>query len=285
MSQVDYQHPKLKRADCHCHTTFSDGSLDVITLLNHAKEKQLDGLSITDHDTIEAYQSAVAYAKSIALPLVSGIEISTEHRRSSIHVLGYAFDLRNSDLHAFCQRLQQDRQNRNHQILERLAKIKMPIDAEELTTHFGHGSIGRPHIAKLMMKKGYVKSLKQAFSRYLGDKGRCYVSGYQVEVETALSLIRRAGGYAILAHPHYIRPTKILSELLEMPFDGIEVYYGHLSLKQEQPWVDIAKKKNWLMTGGSDFHGEKKAFHTLGCSWTPEETFALFKQRFAENSV
>lgn len=285
MTQPDKPSLTLRRADCHCHTTFSDGSLDVVTLLNHAKEKQLDGLSITDHDTIEAYHDALPLAKALSLPLVSGIEISTEHRRTSIHVLGYAFDLSHPDLQAFCQRLQQDRDNRNYQILERLSKLKMPIDANELTTHFGQGSIGRPHIAKLMVMKGYVKSIKQAFSRYLGDKGRCYISGYQGDVEGAIEVIHRAGGYAVLAHPHYIRPARILPELLEMPFDGIEVYYGHLSLKQEQPWIEIAKKKNWLMTGGSDFHGEKKAFHTLGCSWTPEETFQLFTKRFAENSA
>lgn len=274
----------LKRADCHCHTTFSDGSLSVQALLDHAKEKQLDGLSITDHDTIDAYKSALPYAKQLGIPLVSGIEISAEHGKSSIHVLGYAFDLQNQDLQTFCQRLQQDRQDRNHQILERLTKLKMPIHFDELTTHFGQGSLGRPHIAKLMVMKGYAKSIKQAFAKYLGDKGRCYVSGYQVSVEMAIELIHHAKGFAVLAHPYTIRPLRIIPELLAMPFDGVEAYYGHLSCKQEQPWVDIAKKKNWIVTGGSDFHGTKKAYHTLGCSWTPDDTFQLFIKRFAEHN-
>ncbi len=270
----------LVRNDCHCHTTFSDGTLSVPDLLNLAKERQLSGLSITDHDTIAAYETALPLAKDLGLTLVSGIEISTELERTSIHVLGYGFSLQSPDLIRFCQQLQQERENRNEKILERLAKIKMPITMAELRAEFGEGSIGRPHIAKLMMKKGYAKSMKQAFSRYLGDKGRCYVHGFQCDVEAAIELIQRAGGFAVLAHPHYIKPSKLIDKLIDMPFDGIEVYYGHLSLKQEQPWLDIAHKKNWLITGGSDFHGEKKTFHPLGCSWTPEETFQLFVDRF-----
>lgn len=271
------------RADCHCHTTFSDGSLSVLALLDLAKEKQLSGLSITDHDTIAAYETAIPYAKNLGIHLVSGIEISAEHRKTSIHVLGYAFDLQHSELITFCQRLQQDRINRNQKILERLEALKMPITIEEIREKYPEGTIGRPHIAKLMVAKGFTKSMKQAFDRYLGDKGRCYASGFNVDVETAIHLIHRAGGFAVLAHPHYIRPTRIIPELLAMPFDGIEAHYGHLSLKQEQPWIDIARKKGWIITGGSDFHGEKKAFHPLGCSWTPFENFEIFSQCFAQH--
>lgn len=270
----------LVRNDCHCHTTFSDGSLSVEALLNLAKERELSGLSITDHDTIDAYETALPLAASLGLDMVSGIEISTELGRTSIHVLGYGFDLHSNDLKTFCQQLQVERENRNEKMLERLAKIKMPITMDELREKFGTGSIGRPHIANMMVSKGYAKSMKQAFARYLGDKGRCYVHGSSVEVEAAIELIQRAGGFAVLAHPHYIAPKKLIDQLLAMPFDGIEVYYGHLGEKQELPWLEIAKQKNWLATGGSDFHGAKKSFHGLGCSWTPEETYKLFKDRF-----
>ncbi|MBS0290849.1 MAG: PHP domain-containing protein [Proteobacteria bacterium] len=274
----------LYRADCHCHTTFSDGSLNVHALLDLAKEKNLQGLSITDHDTIDAYASAIPYAKSLGITLVSGIEISTELERTPIHVLGYAFNLQYPGLKTFCQQLQQEREKRNEKILERLAKFKMPISLQELRATFGNGTIGRPHIAKMMVTKGYVKSMKQAFARYLGDKGRCYVGGYQVEVQTAIELIQQAGGYAVLAHPHYIQAKKHLSKLLTMPFDGIEAYYGHLGIKQVQPWLDIAMQKNWLITGGSDFHGEKKLFHSLGCSWTPQDSFKLLIERYNNHS-
>lgn len=273
------------RADCHCHTTHSDGTLDTKALLDHAKESQLQGLSITDHDTIDAYDEALAYAKHLNIQLISGIEISAEHRHISVHVLGYAFDLNNPELISFCQRLQQDRESRNQKILERLCALNMPIAMEELRARFGQITLGRPHIAKVMVAKGYVNSMQSAFSRFLGEKARCYVSGFQVDVPEAIQLIQSAGGFAVLAHPHYLQPQRILRELELMPFDGIEAYYGHLSLKQEQPWLELAKKKNWLVTGGSDFHGEKKSFQRLGCAWTPESIFEIFTQRFASHGA
>ncbi len=271
-----------EKADCHCHTLFSDGSLNPVALLDLAKEQQLSGLSITDHDTIGAYDTALPYAKTLGITLVSGIEISAEHQRTSIHVLGYAFDLNNPDLQDFCLRLQADREQRNQKILEKLAALKMPITIDELKAKFPHGTLGRPHIAKMMIAKGFVRTAKQAFDRYLGNKSRCYVSGLQVEVEVAIELVQRAGGFAVLAHPHYL-PKHVATQMLTKSFDGVEGHYGHLSLKQEQPWLDIAKEKSWLITGGSDFHGEKKSFHALGCSFTPSETFARFVERFTSH--
>lgn len=271
------------KADCHCHTVYSDGTLTPIALLSLAKEKQLTGLSITDHDTVDAYPIALPYAKSLGITLVPGIEISAHYQNTSIHVLGYAFNLADPALHRLCERLQADRDMRNHKILDKLAHIKMPISMDEIRAQFPSGTIGRPHIAKLMVAKGYVSTMQKAFARYLGEKQRCYVGGMTLTVPEAIDVIHQAGGFAVLAHPHGLK-DKILSALCDMPFDGIEVYYGHLSLKQEQPILSIALRKNWLITGGSDFHGEKKSFHGLGCSFTPEETFAQFVSRSNTNN-
>lgn len=263
------------KADCHCHTVFSDGSLTPIALLNLAKEKQLTGLSITDHDTVDAYPTAIPYAAELGITLVPGVEISAHYQNTSIHVLGYAFALENPRLRELCERLQVERECRNEKILTKLARIDMPLTMSEIRTAFPTGTIGRPHIAKLMVDKGYVKTMQKAFQRYLGEKQRCYVGGMTVTVNEAIDVIQRAGGFAVLAHPHGL-PQKILTALSSMPFDGIEVYYGHLSFKQEQPILSLAVRKNWLMTGGSDFHGEQKSYHTLGSSFTPDETFAQF---------
>ena len=269
----------LSKADCHCHTVFSDGTLSPQALLDLANEKQLKGLSITDHDTVDAYPIAIPYAAKLGITLVPGIEISAHYQNTSIHVLGYAFDLSNAALSAFCQKLQIQRIDRNHKILAKLAKINFPITMTEIQERFPEGTIGRPHIAKLMVEKGYVSTMQKAFQRFLGEKQRCYVGGMTITVPEAIEVIHAAGGFAVLAHPHGLKP-KMLAELCEMPFDGLEVYYGHLSLKQEQPILSIAVRKNWLITGGSDFHGEKKSFHGLGCSFTPAETF----DRFVEQS-
>ncbi len=266
------------KADCHCHTIFSDGSLTPTALLNLAKEKQLTGLSITDHDTVGAYATAIPYAAELGITLIPGIEISAHYQNTSIHVLGYAFALDNPELNALCARLQVERDNRNEKILIKLARINMPVTMDEVRAAFPTGTIGRPHIAKLMVDKGYVKTMQKAFQRYLGEKQRCYVGGMTVTVNEAIDVIQRAGGFAVLAHPHSL-PQKLLTALSHMPFDGIEVYYGNLSLKQEQPMLSLAVHKNWLMTGGSDFHGEQKSYHMLGASFTPVETFAQFVAR------
>lgn len=252
-------------------------------LLDLAKAKNLYGLSITDHDTVAAYEAALPYAKTLSINLVSGIEISTNLEKTSIHVLGYAFDLKNEALNQFCTQLQQSRNTRNQEICERLSHCKIDISMETLQSRFPNSTLGRPHIAYLMVEKGYVKSIQQAFKRFLGEGARCAVPDLGTDVPTAINLIKQAGGFAVLAHPHYIKTKKLLSALLEMPFDGIEAYYGNLRPAQEQPWIDTAKKKNWLITGGSDFHGEKKSYHSLGCSFTPPETFEIFTERFAEH--
>lgn len=268
----------LNKADCHCHTVFSDGTLSPQALLELAYEKQLTGLSITDHDTVDAYPIAVPYAAKLGITLVPGIEISAHFQNTSIHVLGYAFDLSNPALSNFCKKLQTHRIERNHKILAKLAKINLPMTMAEIQERFPEGSIGRPHIAKMMVDKGYVSTMQKAFQRFLGEKQRCYVAGMTVTVPEAIEVIHAAGGFAVLAHPHGLKP-KVLAALCEMPFDGLEVYYGHLSLKQEEPILSIAVRKNWLITGGSDFHGEKKSFHGLGCSFTPGETFEQFVKR------
>lgn len=273
------------KADCHCHTIFSDGVLTPVAILDLAKEKNLFGLSITDHDTIGAYPEAIPYAQQLGIELISGIEISAEHLKSSVHVLGYAFDLNNAKLNAFCQQQQLDRTARNQTILEKLDKIKLFVSMEELKIRFPQSTIGRPHIAQMLVEKGYVKSAKKAFERYLGNKGRCYVRGVQVSVEKAIELIRHAGGFAVLAHPHAVTPQRNLPSLLELSFDGIEAYYGHAHIDKVTPLLEMARKKSIFVTGGSDYHGGIKSFHSLGCAFTPLETFELFRARFNQHTA
>lgn len=270
------------RADCHCHTHFSDGAFSVPDLLALAKAADLTGLSITDHDTLEAYPTALPLAKELGISLVSGIELSAQHRNTSIHVLGYAFDLKNPGLIALCGDQQKSRHERNQAILAKLSDLKMTITMTELEETFPFRSLGRPHIAHLMVKKQYVPSMKLAFERYLGENKRCFVGGFDLSVPKAISLIQAAGGFAVLAHPYVIQKKRVINELLEMPFDGIEVYYGTMHRGREHPYLTHAQQKGWLVTGGSDFHGEHKSYPKLGTSFSPPETFALFEERFQQ---
>nr|MBA2728942.1 phosphatase [Parachlamydiaceae bacterium] len=148
-----------------------------------------------------------------------------------------------------------------------------------------HPVIGRPHIAKLMVQKGYVKDIREAFNKFIGEGRSCYAKGNFFTPEETIDVIQKAKGFAIIAHPHLINNSKTISKLLHMNFDGLECYYSRFPLAAQKPWIKIATQKNWLMTGGSDFHGDIKPMVSLGCSWVDEARFNILQNRFIENET
>jgi predicted metal-dependent phosphoesterase TrpH len=258
-------------ADLHCHTTCSDGTLTPEELVRHAKEIGLSGLAITDHDTVEAYQTAPQVAKEVGILLGTGVEFSTLFNEMSVHVLGYDFQLTHPELLSLCHWHRLRREKRNRVILEKLSQFKMPIEEKELNKK--GALIGRPHIAQLMVEKGYVTSIAQAFQLYIGDDKPCFYRGESISTEETIGVIHRAGGKAFLAHPHLLTHTSKIKELIKLPFDGIECYYGKFSKDQEKRWIKLAQEKGLLISGGSDFHGAVKSYISLGCSWVDETSF------------
>lgn len=278
------------RADLHCHTTCSDGSLTPVEIVKLAADIGLKGLSITDHDTIDAYETAIPAAQEAGIELIPGIEFSATYRATSVHILGYCFSVSNEHILAFCQRHQARREQRNHAILELLQQNGMPVTEEELLagletpTSAPHKSIGRPHIALAMVRHGYVTTVQDAFSRYLKEGKSCYSPGEPFSVEETINVIHRAKGTAIIAHPHLIERRSTVRHLLQMNFDGLEAYYARLPKEREEEWIKIAQTKGWLITGGSDFHGSVKPNIPLGCSWVNEETFRMMQSRIVTSN-
>lgn len=272
------------RADLHCHTTCSDGTLDPTEIIKLARSIGLSGLSITDHDSIEAYKIALEVAREHDLPLISGVEFSTHHRNTSIHLLAYSFDLESPVIKEFCLKHIVRRNQRNKEILRLLAAHQMPLTEEEIQVHDSNiplkHTIGRPHIAMAMVRRGYVSSIQDAFRHYIGEGCPCYSPGGYFSVEETIECIKKAKGFAIIAHPHLIEDPKIIADLLKMDFDGLEGYYARFNQDQCQRWLNIAKKKDWLVTGGSDFHGDIKPNLPLGSSWVGEETFKVLYNHF-----
>jgi predicted metal-dependent phosphoesterase TrpH len=266
------------RADLHCHTTFSDGTMTPEELLRLAKEYGLSGISITDHDTIEAYTVAPAIAKQLGLLLGNGVEFSSLFQGLSIHILGYDFDLSSPAIHNLCDRHQLRRRARNKTILDKLSRLSMPIAEEELLA-IGERTLGRPHIAQLMIKKGYVSTIKEAFNLYIGDGRPCFEAGEGIASGETISIIHQGGGKAFVAHPHLLEHANKIKELLKLPFDGIECHYAKFPADQEKRWIRIAKEKGWMISGGSDFHGSVKDYIQLGCSWVDKESFHKIFQR------
>lgn len=267
------------RADLHCHSTCSDGMLTPQELIELAKKIGLSALSITDHDTIDAYPIAIPLAQQHGITLIPGVEFSTVLEETSIHILGYGMALDNPDLLDLCHKHKNRRQARNQAILDLLTKHGMPLTLDDVFTsspsinHQGKGSIGRPHIALAMVAKGYVADVKEAFTKYIAENKPCYSQGVLFSVEETIDIIHSAGGVAVIAHPHLIKNNHLVNLLLQMPFDGIECYYWKCHPHQNERWLKIAKHKNLLITGGSDFHGDIKPNLELGSSWIGEEHF------------
>jgi 3',5'-nucleoside bisphosphate phosphatase len=277
-------------ADIHCHSTFSDGTCSPQDLVDKACEAGLRGLSITDHDNIKAYDTVRDYAQEKELHLIPGVEFSAMHKDTNVHVLGYSFITTHPTLSTFCHKHILQRRDRNTLILDKLKKYGIHIEEQEIfdihkltnDSSEDEAPVGRPHIARVMVEKGYVSSVNEAFNKYIAEGKKCYSAGRRSSVEEAIDAIHQAHGVAILAHPHLLDNKSITGDLLAMDFDGLEAYYAHLPYAQEKIWIERAQKKGWIVTGGSDFHGSIKPNISLGCSWVPQETFRHLQNHFLQ---
>ncbi|NGX61152.1 MAG: 5'-3' exoribonuclease [Chlamydiae bacterium] len=264
------------RADLHCHSTFSDGTDTPEGLIDQAIEIGLSGLSITDHDTLAAYSRAIIHAKKRNFPLLPGIEFSAMLKKEPVHILGYGFLLESESIAHLIETHKRRREERNRLILEKLRDLSIRIDEEEIWG--GRGTVGRPHIARVLVGRGLVDSIEEAFRKYLGDGKVAYVQGTPVSVEETIETIHQGGGKAVIAHPHLLKRSSVIRVLLEMPFDGIEGYYARFPLDQEKRWIHEGEKRGWVITGGSDYHGGNKPQSRLGSSWVGKDVFDALAQ-------
>jgi 3',5'-nucleoside bisphosphate phosphatase len=272
------------RADLHSHTTCSDGTVDPKKLIDIAVQLDLSGLSITDHDTVMAYESALPYALEKGFSLLPGAEFSSFFQGESVHILAYGFQLGHPDLKAFCNYHYERRVKRMKEMIFNLNKVNVSITYEEVVGRLegeNHYILGRPHIAQLLIEKGIVSSFQNAFKHYLVPGAPGYVPNNSFSVEETLELIKVVKGKAVLAHPH-IYKKKIIPELLNYSFDGIEGYYGRCHPDREKEWVEIGEERGWIITGGSDYHGTVKPKIPLGCSWVGDTVFNLLYQHYLQ---
>ncbi len=257
---------KSELYDLHCHSTCSDGTKPPGELLHLAKKAGLTGLSITDHDTLDAYTPEFfKEAEELGIRILVGIECSSEYKGESVHILGYRLDLQSPATQDLLTALSNARNKRNQLLVDRLKRAG--IDCSSLFTE--EKLIGRPHIAKWLIQQGYTSSIREGFDRYLKEELGSFLTSIQV-----IEAIRLAGGKAILAHPHIVKHA---GSLLQLPFDGLECHYGRATHKQNKPWIKVARAKGWIITGGSDYHGSNTPHLSLGCTWVDSESCsALF---------
>jgi|SRR6185295_14088094 len=260
------------RADLHMHSAFSDGTLTPQELIQKAKMAGVSGISITDHDCVDAYEGLNTEGFLVG----TGVEISSTFQGGSIHVLAYNFDPSAQEIQAYCQGQKARREERCRQTLEKLSSMRMPMTLEEVRSVAPQSRVlGRPHIAEAMRRRGYVRSFKEAFQLYLAEGKPAYFSSSTLSTEEALHLIHRIGGKAFIAHPHLLKPS-VLNEICLYPFQGIECYYARPAPHDEERFFQLAKRNKWLVSGGSDFHAEGKGGAIGSCFVREEAFFAIF---------
>lgn len=253
--------------DLHSHTNESDGTHSPDQLIEEAKRAGVDVLGITDHDTFTGYDQALAPAAAAGIDLVCGIELSTKLHGRSVHLLGYFPNttIGLDTLRDWVLDQQASRRDRNIRLVARLQELGFDIRLEEAEA-MGRGMTGRPHFARLMMDKGYVSSLRQAFDDYLDESATGYVYRREPTFAEAVGRIRKAGGVASLAHPIRVNGDvpALMPELCDDGLNAIEAYHSDHGPKEVETYLRIAGKHGLLVTGGSDFHGAAKPGVRLG---------------------
>ncbi len=246
--------------DLHIHTTFSDGTKTPQEIVQLAIQKGLTAIAITDHDTLDGCSEAVEAGKRSGLEIVPGVEISVRFQEKSLHLLGYFLDIENSRLISGLHTIQAGRKIRNEQILQKLQSRGIDISFEELARISETGEIGRPHIAVLLQQKGFVRSLDEAFQKYIGNGACCYAARPEFSAQKAIDLIHCAGGLAFWAHPFSslgdeASVSRFLKDLACIGIDGVEVYYPTQGEKARTLLLQLAAELGLLVSGGSDYHG------------------------------
>lgn len=259
----------MQMIDLHVHSTASDGTYTPSELVAYALKKELSAMALTDHDTVNGVEEAVQAAKGTGLWLIPGVELSAEYRGRDIHILGLCLDYQSEAFLAYLEQFKKTRDERNEKMAERLTAHRLPLTIEEMKEEYGDAVLTRAHFAKMLKKKGYVKSYDEAFERFLGDGRPCYIPRERVTPEGAIELIHQAKGIAVLAHPLlYHLGMGELEELVKLlkehGLDGIEAIYSMNAGRDERRMKNLAEKYELLITGGSDFHGATKPHIDLG---------------------
>jgi predicted metal-dependent phosphoesterase TrpH len=258
--------------DLHSHSTASDGTFAPREVVRLAKDAGLVGLALTDHDTINGLAEAADEAESLGITFVSGIEISAVPpvENGTLHILGLCIDPEDRVLLHMARQLIEARDNRNPQIVEALQRLGIDVTMDEWRAAAQGGVLGRPQLAALLVKKGVVKSIKEAFNEYLGQGGKAYFDKERLPPRDAIGRIRTAGGIPVLAHPIQLRASndghldRIVKDLVDLGLEGIEVIHSD----HDDSWVEkssrLAERYGLVKTGGSDFHGANKKDVHLG---------------------
>ncbi len=256
--------------DLHMHSTHSDGTLTPRELVVRARSLGLGAIALTDHDTFSGVAEAREAGRELGVRVLSGVEISVDFREKTVHMLGYCFDSGVESLGRGLDELVAGRDARNLQIIAKLNDLGIPITIREVREEAGGKVVGRPHFARVLMRHGAVRDRQEAFDKYLARGASAYVDRLRFSPEDSVRMIREAGGVAVMAHPKFVPVgggdtlEAVLSRLVDAGLRGIECHYSLHTPAETREYLDLARRFNLIVTGGSDFHGDVKPDIAMG---------------------
>lgn len=277
---------ELQFVDLHVHTNFSDGTFTPDEVIKIAKEEGLSALGITDHDSVSSLTIITAIGEKAGIEIVPGVELSAEKNGQEIHILGYYFSWEEDWFKEKLAKLSQAREERAKEIVRRLKSLGIELNFELVKEISGEGVIGRMHIARALVKAGYVKDVPSAFRLYIGDNKPAYVKKFPLTPEEAIEMIRRVNGISSLAHPGLLKNSDLIIDIIKSGIDGLEVFYPEHTNTITKDFLELAHKNKLLVTGGSDCHGLGKGEKLLGTIKLPYKYLLdLKKHRILDSKV
>ena len=269
----------MRLFDLHVHTNYSDGIYSVEEIIEKASSKKIVGIAITDHDTIDAIKYIANNSVDTKnIFIVPGIELSADVEGEEIHILGYYLDCENDMLNEKLSILKRDRFYRGLEIIDKLSSLGVEIDKESIISESKQHNnfIGRALIARKLVSEGYVMNIKEAFDKYLAEGKPAFVNRRKLSLEESISLIEKANGIPILAHPGIIKNKRVITMAIELGVKGIECFTSKHSKIDEKRFIEYCKANNLIITGGSDYHGDNEI---LGQYYIDIDKIEAFKNR------
>lgn len=259
----------MKKVDLHIHTVFSDGTLSPEEVVTEAYNHNLSAIAIADHDEVSGVKRGYEMCKNLGVELIPAVELSSKKDNRSLHILGYFVDITHPDLTAFIDSMHHSRLERAKEMVHKLQSLGISIELIDIEECIAPGVICRLHIAEILVNKGIVKNLREAFTKYIGWDRPGYVAKVTVPTKSVINLILKAGGIPVLAHPSLLNVN--IKELVDEGLMGIEVWYPTHSKADISYYLKIANEYNLVPTGGSDSHGTRDRYPSIGKFWVPYE--------------
>jgi predicted metal-dependent phosphoesterase TrpH len=274
----------VQKTDLHTHTSYSDGYLTPKELLKKASSQGIEVLSITDHDSVNAFEVSKKFAGKFGIEVIPGVEISSDIRDSEVHILGYFIDPQNKELEHYLHFFREERYKRAIRIVEKLNVLGLKITMDDVLKQANNSAIGRPHIAQALLINQQVKSYFEAFYKYLGNHAPAYERKVHLSPQSAFKIINDAGGLSFIAHPGNM-PEILIKELIDAGVDGIEVVHPSHTPERVKFYRGIVNEYFLLESGGSDYHGGKREDEeNLGKYFTSTKSVEAMRLRLMRNT-